>query len=99
MKTNFTLLDKPLDLRRYPEHLQHPSWQAWDSADEYVIEHIESLEIDSTNKNLLIFNDDSGALATWFSQQGNTWKNIDWVNDSYVSRQSCIANLDNNECD
>lgn len=99
MKTEFSLLNKSLYLRRYPEHLQHSSWQAWDSADEYVIEHIESLESDFKDKNLLIFNDESGALATWFSQQGNTWKNVDWVNDSYVAHQSCSANLEANECD
>ena len=54
-------MDQSLSLSRFPEHLQHPSWQAWDSADEYVIEHIESLDANFVDKNLLIFNDDSGA--------------------------------------
>ena len=52
MKTNFEILNKTLDLRRYPEHSQNPTWQAWDSADEYVIEHIESLELDTKDKKM-----------------------------------------------
>ena len=97
MKTNFEILNKTLDLRRYPEHSQNPTWQAWDSADEYVIEHIESLELDTKDKNLLILNDDCGALATWFAH--GEWKNIEWINDSFVSRKSCSLNLENNEID
>jgi len=94
MKTNFEILDTRLTLRRYPEHLQHPSWQAWDSADEYIIEHIESLELDTQSKNLLILNDESGALACWFAC--NSWQNIDWQSDSFVSTQCCQLNLENN---
>jgi len=94
MKTNFKLLNKSLDLRRYPEHLQHPSWQAWDSADEYIIEHFESLELKPTSKNLFILNDECGTLACWFA--GKSFKQSDWQSDSFVSTECCKKNLQHN---
>ena len=97
MKTNFEILNQPLDLRRYPENFQNPTWQAWDSADELVIEHVESLKIDKKDTNLLILNDDCGALACWFAR--SKWKNIEWISDSFVSTQSCKLNLEHNEID
>ena len=97
MKTNFELLNQSLDLRRYPENFQNPTWQAWDSADEYVIEHVESHKIDKKDTNLLILNDDCGALACWFAR--SNWKNIEWISDSFVSTQLCKLNLEHNEID
>ena len=97
MKTNFELLNQSLDLRRYPENFQNPTWQAWDTADEYVIEHVESHKIDKKDTNLLILNDDCGALACWFAR--SKWKNIEWISDSFVSTQSCKLNLEHNEID
>ena len=43
MNTEFIFADRQFSLIRYPEKHQHISLQAWDSADELVIEHIESL--------------------------------------------------------
>jgi 23S rRNA (guanine1835-N2)-methyltransferase len=94
MNTCFTLLGKSLELQRYPVDLQHQSWQAWDSADEYLIEHFDALGVKHQDKSILIMNDDFGALACWF--QG---ANIQWNNDSFVARQSCIHNLINNQLD
>jgi 16S rRNA (guanine1207-N2)-methyltransferase/23S rRNA (guanine1835-N2)-methyltransferase len=88
MNTCFTLLGNSLELQRYPVDLQHQSWQAWDSADEYLIEHLDTLGIEHLDKSILILNDDFGALACWFN--GAT---IQWSNDSFVARQSCIQNL------
>lgn len=94
MNTCFSLLDKQYELIRYPAQLQHQSWQAWDSADEFLIEHVESEVADYKSKNLAIFNDDFGALGVWFAEQKPMW-----ISDSYVARRSCQINLENNRLD
>jgi 16S rRNA (guanine1207-N2)-methyltransferase/23S rRNA (guanine1835-N2)-methyltransferase len=91
MNTSLTLLDRNLQLVRYPQDLQHPSWQAWDAADEYLIEYVEQNIQDLKSQSLSIYNDDFGALACWFADA----KPI-WVSDSYVSKQSCLVNLQHN---
>ncbi len=90
MNTRFTLLNCSLELHRYPLHSQHPSLQAWDSADEYIIEYVEQHQ-DTTNCAIQIYNDDFGALACWFAKQ-----QPDWFSDSYVAQQACIHNLQQN---
>lgn len=94
MNTCFTLLGKSIELQRYPVDLQHQSWQAWDSADEYLIEHLDTLGIEHQDKSILILNDDFGALACWFNGAS-----IQWNNDSFVARQSCLQNLRLNKLD
>ena len=94
MNTSFALLDKQFELVRYPAELQHQSWQAWDSADELLIEHVESEYPDYTKKSVLILNDDFGALGAWFAHCHPAW-----ISDSYVARRSCQINLENNQID
>ncbi|GAC19039.1 methyltransferase [Paraglaciecola arctica] len=91
MNTSLTLLDRNLQLVRYPQNLQHPSWQAWDAADEYLIDYVEQNFPKLTNVSISIYNDDFGALACWFA----ALKPI-WVTDSYVAKQSCLINLQEN---
>ena len=91
MNTSLTLLDRNLQLVRYPPNLQHPSWQAWDAADEYLIEYVQQHIPDIQSQSLSIYNDDFGALACWFAAA----KPI-WVSDSYVAKQACIQNLNEN---
>jgi 16S rRNA (guanine1207-N2)-methyltransferase/23S rRNA (guanine1835-N2)-methyltransferase len=91
MNTSLTLLDRNLQLVRYPQDLQHPSWQAWDAADEYIIEYCEQNILDLQNQSVSIYNDDFGALACWFADL----KPI-WVSDSFVAKQSCLVNLQQN---
>jgi len=43
MNTEFIFADRQFSLIRYPEKHQHVSLQAWDSADELIIEHVETL--------------------------------------------------------
>lgn len=94
MNTEFIFADRKLSLIRYPEKHQHVSLQAWDSADELLIDHVESLlndnviSPDSDNTGLMIFNDDFGALGCWFEHLNPTW-----VSDSYISRRSLQENL------
>ena len=91
MNTSLTLLDRNLQLVRYPQDLQHPSWQAWDAADEYIIEYVEQNIQNLQSQSISIYNDDFGTLACWFADT----KPI-WVSDSYVAKQSCLVNLQQN---
>jgi 23S rRNA (guanine1835-N2)-methyltransferase len=94
MLTSLTLRDRNLNLVRYPEHLQHKSWQAWDAADEYLIEYVEQQFPDYINKKVRIYNDDFGALGCWFVESQPLW-----INDSFVAHKSCQLNLTNNLLD
>lgn len=91
MKASLTLFDRSLQLVRYPEHLQHPSWQAWDAADEYIIEYVQQHPELNQAKGLRIYNDDFGSLTCWFAEQRPTW-----ISDSYVALRSCQTNLASN---
>jgi len=91
MNTSLTLLDRNLQLVRYPQNLQHPSWQAWDAADEYLIEYVEQNAQCLQSLSVSIYNDDFGALACWFAEV----KPI-WVSDSYVAKKACLVNLQQN---
>ncbi|MEP0354189.1 methyltransferase [Paraglaciecola sp.] len=94
MNTRLALLNKNIQLVRYPETLQHPSWQAWDAADEYLIEHVEQHLDGAKGKSVRIVNDDFGALTCWFASTKPTW-----VSDSYVAKQACLLNLSKNKLD
>ena len=94
MKASLTLFERSLQLVRYPEHLQHPSWQAWDAADEYIIEYLQQHPELNQAKGLRIYNDDFGALTCWFAEQRPTW-----ISDSYVALRSCQTNLAGNKID
>jgi len=50
MNTEFIFADRQFSLIRYPEKHQHVSLQAWDSADELIIEHVETLLSDEAVK-------------------------------------------------
>lgn len=91
MNTSLTLLDRNLQLVRYPQDLQHPSWQAWDAADEYLIDYVEQNIPKLASLSISIYNDDFGTLACWFAAA-----NPIWVTDSYVAKQSCLINLRQN---
>jgi len=91
MNTSLTLLDRNLQLVRYPQDLQHPSWQAWDAADEYLIEYVEQNIQELQSQSVSIYNDDFGALACWFADVKPKW-----VSDSFVAKQSCLINLQQN---
>lgn len=94
MKASLTLFERSLQLVRYPQHLQHPSWQAWDAADEYIIEYLHEHPQLSQAQGLRIYNDDFGALACWFASHKPLW-----FSDSYVAYRSCQINLKANHLD
>ena len=81
-----------LTLQRYPAQHQHVSLQAWDAADEYLLNHIAALSSSPNplpaNAHILILNDDFGALTCALSHYAITWQS-----DSWVARKGCQANL------
>ncbi|MFC1503231.1 methyltransferase [Pseudomonadota bacterium] len=91
MKPALTLHERTLNLTRFPVR-KFETLQAWDAADEYLINHTHDMELDP-QRPILIFNDSFGALSCWFSNQGI----VTSVTDSFVAKQGCIANLKANQ--
>ncbi|GGD48726.1 methyltransferase [Lacimicrobium alkaliphilum] len=87
MNTSLILTDKTLELYRYPASSQHKSEQAWDAADEYIVEQFAA-QSGRNAKSLWIFNDDCGALCCALAAQ-----NPCWMGDSLVSQLACQQNL------
>ncbi|GAB3018932.1 methyltransferase [Bowmanella dokdonensis] len=88
MNLILTLFDRSLKLQRYPARLQDKSQQAWDAADELIIEALEAQPQPCAAGKLLILNDDCGALTCWLSECRPVWSG-----DSHVSRLACEQNL------
>jgi 16S rRNA (guanine1207-N2)-methyltransferase len=65
--------------------------QAWDSADEFLLNHINDLQVLSAHSKLLILNDAFGALAVALA----TCPVYSW-NDSVLAQQALRANLATN---
>lgn len=73
-------------LQRLPKE-SHESLRAWDAADEYLLQHVETLNLPKTI-NVLILNDSFGALACalhLFQPHA--------LSDSYLSQQATRLNL------
>ncbi len=95
MKTDLNLVDKNFSLQRYPSHMQHPSLQAWDAADELIIEYLHSpgaLEQGLDNAGTLICNDSFGALACFLANDRTTW-----YSDSKVAEKGMLQNWSENQ--
>lgn len=85
--TNFSFRDRQLTLIRHPAKHQHVSLQAWDSADELIIDHVAE-QFEGQVGKCIIFNDDFGALGCWYAEQKPTW-----VSDSWIAHRSLADNL------
>jgi 16S rRNA G1207 methylase RsmC len=94
MISPFIINDKNLFIDRFPVGQVNRSLQAWDAADEYLINYIEENSIIKKDSNILIVNDAFGALTINLAQQ-----NIYCVNDSYLSQQAITYNLEQNHID
>ncbi len=96
MTTEAVLGGHTLTLHRFPLDQKNRSLQAWDSADEYLIEHIQS-EFPNA-QHILVLNDAFGALTCALhaldTQQS---RKVTSFNDSYVAQQACLYNLEENE--
>lgn len=71
MKTELELQGQQYQLFRYPPKRQHNSLQAWDSADEYVCNYLAKHEPNA--RNIIVLNDDFGALAVMLKDTVNQW--------------------------
>lgn len=92
MKTELTLHERTLSLFRYPKR-HNETLQAWDAGDEYLINHVEELQLDD-NQHILIINDNFGALSCWFSERHR----VTMMSDSFIAHKGAQANLDLNQC-
>jgi 16S rRNA (guanine1207-N2)-methyltransferase/23S rRNA (guanine1835-N2)-methyltransferase len=91
MNVQWQIIDKQYDLFRFPKGQHDKSLQAWDSADELVVEHLLSHDEIGTD-SLLILNDNFGALAVALNHLSPTV-----ATDSYISNQAIIQNCEINE--
>lgn len=94
-----------LTMHRYPANRQHVSLQAWDAADELMITHLLT-QIAQTplpeHTNIVIMNDDFGALACalsseLFREENQSKYTLTWQSDSYIAKQGCLQNLAQNQ--
>ncbi|EKO3847744.1 methyltransferase [Vibrio harveyi] len=90
MKTELNLHDRSLTLHRFPMR-SNETLQAWDAGDEYLINHVEELVLPD-NQNIVVINDNFGALACWFSDKHN----VTLVSDSFISHKGAQQNLEQN---
>jgi 16S rRNA (guanine1207-N2)-methyltransferase/23S rRNA (guanine1835-N2)-methyltransferase len=99
MISPFIVNDRNLFLTRFPVAQVNRDLQAWDSADEYLINHITEHNLISENTNVAIFNDSFGALAINFCQPSLSPASITCINDSYISTQGVRHNIEDNNLD
>jgi 23S rRNA (guanine1835-N2)-methyltransferase len=83
--------DKNLFLDRYPVGQVNRALVAWDSADEYLINHVIEQNLADSQHSLLIYNDNFGAIAANFTQS-----TITTVSDSWISKQGLQYNIEQN---
>ncbi len=75
-----------LTLHRFPANAADPSLQAWDSADEYLLQQ------PLPEGPVLVLNDNFGALACALHPR-EVWQ----VSDSWISQQATLHNFATNE--
>ncbi len=99
MISPFIINDKNLFLSRFPVAQVNRSLQAWDSADEYLVNHVNEEGLIKANTKLAIFNDAFGAVTTNFCHSGSDDANVISINDSYISSQGISYNIEQNALD
>ncbi|CAH0541035.1 methyltransferase [Vibrio marisflavi] len=92
MNTELNILDRTLTLYRFPKQAQE-TLQAWDAGDEYLINHIEEMDL-AEQCNILILNDNFGALSCWFSDKHQ----VSMMSDSHIAHNGALKNLQRNNC-
>lgn len=92
MNIELSLHHQTLTLHRYPVR-SNETLQAWDAGDEYLINHIEEMELPD-GLNILILNDQFGALSCWFSGKHQ----VTVMSDSFLAHKGIKHNLQQNHC-
>ncbi|WP_127956590.1 23S rRNA (guanine(1835)-N(2))-methyltransferase RlmG [Serratia microhaemolytica] len=88
--SQFNLATLQRVLERYPQAQQSEQLQAWDAADEYLLQQLEPLT--ATERPMLIFNDNFGALACAL----HAYRPYS-ISDSYLSQLALRHNLQRNQ--
>ncbi|MCW8834643.1 MAG: methyltransferase [Colwellia sp.] len=99
MLSPFFVNDQQLTLVRFPVAQVNRSLQAWDAADEYLLNYTHQEQLITDNARVVIFNDAFGAVTTHFCSEALIQKNLDvyCVNDSYISQQGIAYNIKHNQ--
>ncbi|WP_371378299.1 methyltransferase [Thalassotalea aquiviva] len=91
MQSPFLYNGRAIELSRFPLAQVNRSLQAWDAADEYLINHLEQQDVLANDPSIVIFNDSFGALAlNLFEHQ------LTLVNDSYIAHAGIKQNFQDN---
>jgi len=96
MNEALTIQEQTFILHRHPRR-KNETLQAWDSADEYLINHFAENDLGKhidDGKQILILNDGFGALSCYFNQFERTV-----VSDSFISVSSIKLNMQRNQCE
>lgn len=93
MNTQFDNPFLPLELKRFP-YDKNQTLQAWDAADEYLLNELSNQKVHLNEKNILIFNDSFGALACALAEFTPYV-----MTDSYISELAIQHNLATNKID
>ncbi|PKI13924.1 methyltransferase [Colwellia sp. 12G3] len=99
MISPFIVNDKNLFLSRFPISQVNRSLQAWDSADEYLINYVNEQGLINAQTKVALFNDAFGTLATNFCQSASENPSVISINDSYISSQGTCYNIEQNNLD
>jgi len=91
MISPFIINDKNLFLDRFPTGQVNRSLQAWDAADEYIIDYLAQQPLSGSKQNILIFNDNFGAITCNLTDH-----QLYCVNDSFLSHQGIKLNVEQN---
>ncbi|AXU96545.1 MAG TPA: 23S rRNA (guanine(1835)-N(2))-methyltransferase RlmG [Erwinia persicina] len=85
------LSNRMLTLHRFPQMREESPLQAWDAADEYLLQHLGDAPVSGAT---LIFNDTFGALACALAGEG-----VYSISDSWLNQQATRQNLALNHLD
>ena len=99
MNTTFTYPQGSLQLQRWPLHQPNSSLQAWDAADELLIQHTLAAAAQFKTQHqrsplLLLINDSFGALSCALAQYAQVQ-----VNDSKLAELATLHNRQQNQLD
>ncbi len=101
MLSPFFVNAQQISLNRFPLAQVNRSLQAWDSADEYLLNYSKDNQLVTKGSRVVIFNDAFGALTTHFCSTTSILENIHVynINDSFISRQGIVHNIKENNLD
>ncbi|GLX79608.1 ribosomal RNA large subunit methyltransferase G [Thalassotalea insulae] len=91
MLSPFLVHDKNLYLERYPTYQVNRSLQAWDAADEYLVNYLSEQALLNSKLTILVFNDNFGALSLNLTEH-----RVFAISDSFISHQGLKHNAEQN---